>query len=518
MRWLCRSLVVLVVCLIAIAVPAVPAQAACVPYDIELSPKSGLPGTNVTVQGHAFTELKLADIYYDGDLVATGRTDSSGDFTLSFIIPEGCTGHYEVLADVGYTEVDTYFAVKPGLTISPEKGPVGTDVTVEGQGFAKNEQDIELMYYSGDSFETIERHIKANAQGSWETSFQIPLSSRGEHKIAAQGAETVLYKVEETTFRVTAEISLDESSGSVGDTITMTGNRFVVNEKNIEILFDGEAVVTGIKASSKGEWEASFQVPEMTEGEYSITAEGEHTKNEDIIPLIFMIEPSIVLSPTEGHVGTDLTVTGNGFAANTEVDIMYEGSVIETAPTDDMGDFQASFVVPESPYGERVVAAGYSGQNHANAIFTMESEPPPVPDLISPSDRSRMGFMGTVTPTFEWSAVSDDSGVHYSLQIAASADLAATGGFANPLVSVSDLVATSYTLDETDALPYGSYYWIVQAVDGAENEGGWATAQPFQVGLLPRWGLIAAIVAIVMLFIALIRHLIRRRNIFYDRW
>ena len=141
------------------------------------------------------------------------------------------------------------------MGIESKKG-LGTTVTVSGLGFARNEQGIELMYYSGDSSETIERNIEANAQGSWETSFQIPSSSRGEHKISAQGAETNLYKVEETMFRVTAEISLDKSSGSVGDTITMTGSRFGANEKDIKILFEGEAVVTGIKASAKGEWQA----------------------------------------------------------------------------------------------------------------------------------------------------------------------------------------------------------------------------------------------------------------------
>ena len=124
----------------------------------------------------------------------------------------------------------------------------------------------------------------------------------------------------------------------------------------------------------------------------------------------------------------------------------------------------------------------------------MESDPPPIPQLVSPENRSRLRFMGKVAPTFEWSAVSDDSGVRYSLQIATSADVAAAGEFVDPLVSVEVLAETSYTLAETDALPYGTYYWIVQAVDGAENESGWTAAHSFRVGLLPRWGLIAIIV------------------------
>jgi hypothetical protein len=518
MRWLSRLLFIPVVCIIATALPSAPAQAICVPWGVELSPKSGFPGTNVTISGHDFYEDKLVDIYYDGDLIATGRTDSGGDFALTFTVPEDCSGPYQVLADVGYVEVGTYFTVKPGLIISPGKGPEGTNVMVKGRGFARNEEEIELMYYLNDNYETIERHIVADTKGSWEITFRIPSSTSGEHKIDAQGAVSHIYEVIDTTFRVTAQISMDKSSGIAGDTITMTGSRFAAYEKDIRILFDGQPVATDIKANSKGEWEASFQVPDMPAGEYSVTAEGAQTKKEDLIELSFQIGAHIILSAYEGHVGTEVIVTGHGFAANEGVDIMYDSNQVATTQTDAKGDFEASFTVPESQHGERTVTAGYDGENHANAIFTMESNLPPTPSLISPSKGSRMGFMGTVTPTFEWLAVFDDSGVSYSLQIATSPNVAATGGFAAPIVSVSGLVETSYTLNETQALPNGAYYWIVQAVDSAENESGWTTARSFRVGLLPMWGLILAIVAAVVLLAFLIRALVARRNIYYDRW
>jgi len=518
MRLLSRVLVILVVCLIAMALPAVPAQAqVCDGPFIELSPSSGVPGTEVAVVGDRFDAGDYIDIYYDGtgedDRVATGRTNISGDFTITFTIPEGCKGPYRVLAHVGYVKVHTYFTVKPGLIVSPEKGPVGTTVTVEGLGFAMNEGGIELMFYLDGSYETVERNIIADAKGSWERSFQIPPSTRGEHKIDAQGAVSRLYEVEDATFEVTPEISIDKSSGSVGESITMTGGRFAANERDIQILFDGEAVVTDIRADDTGYWEESFEVPEMPAGEYSVTADGEWT--QDLGELSFEIEPGIVLSPDEGHVGMNLTATGRGFASNEDVDIMYDGSQVATAETNDKGSFNVSFSVPESKYGERMVTAGYAAGNAANAIFTMESDPAPIPELISPPDGGRMGLRGKVTPTFEWSEVSDDSGVRYSLQIATSENVTASGEFVDPMVSVAGLVETSYTLEETEALPLGTYYWIVQAVDGAENESGWTVARSFRVGLLPLWGFIATIVAAVVLLVALIRLLVRRRIYYY---
>ena len=521
MRSLSRLLVIFVICLIAIALPAVPVQAQCGGPFIELSPSSGVPGTDVTVHGYDFAGGVLVDIYYDGNPIATERTSSSGDFTIFLTVPEGGKGHYQVLAAGKYASVDTYFTVKPGLTISPEQGLVGTTVAVQGRGFAKNEENIEL-YFNG---QTIERNIVANAKGSWERSFQIPSSTRGEHKIDAQGAVSKLYEVQEAIFRVTGEISIDKSSGSVGDTITMTGSRFTAYEEGIEILFNGEAVVTDIKANSEGEWYASFEVPEMPAGEYSVTAEGEQTSKEDVGELSFEIGVNIVVSPAEGHVGTDVTVSGIGFAAGEEVVIMYDGSQVATAETSDKGSFSASFSVPESRHGERLVTARVGGGtnstpdlgNSASAIFTMESDSPPTPKLISPENRSRMGFMDEVTPTFEWSEVLDDSGVRYNLQVAASADFTASGEFVDPIVSVTDLTATSYT-SETEALSLGNYYWMVQAVDGAENESDWSVAYSFRVGLLPRWGLIAIIAAAAVLLLLLIRALVIRRTIYYDHW
>jgi len=260
MRLLFRLLLILGVCLTTIALPAVPALAVCGGPFIELSPSSGAPGTEVTVYGHDFTAGVLMDIYYDGNLIATDRTNIKGDFTILFTVPEDYKGPYQVLAVGKYARADAHFTVKPGLMVSPEKGPVGTTVTVQGRGFAKNEAGIELRYYLDGSYETVESDIAANASGSWETSFQIPSSGRGEHKLDAESSVSRLYEVEDATFEVTPDISIDKSSGSVGESITMMGSKFAANEKHIQILFDGEVLVTDIRADGTGYWEEDFEL------------------------------------------------------------------------------------------------------------------------------------------------------------------------------------------------------------------------------------------------------------------
>jgi hypothetical protein len=109
-----------------------------------------------------------------------------------------------------------------------------------------------------------------------------------------------------------------------------------------------------------------------------------------------------------------------------------------------------------------------------------------------------VGFAGKVRPRFEWSEVEDISGVYYSLQISASANVTAGGEFVHAIVTKERLVGSNYTLEKADALPHGTYYWIVQAVDGADNAGNWTAAQSFRAGRLPMWAFIVIIVFAVL--------------------
>jgi len=504
MKLLSRLTIVFLVCLLAIALPATPAQANGA-Y-IALSPSSGVPETEVTVYGYNFTANKYVAIYYyrtstNEVWIDDVRTDGDGDFRITFTIPESYKGYHAVLAEDEY-DITAYatFTVKPGLTVSPEEGPVGTTITMKGQGFADDERNIELRYYLNGTSEVIAENIRADEDGSWEKSFPIPPSTQGNHRIDARGDESSFAQVRDATFEVTPGISIDASSGSVGESITMTGSGFAADERDITILFEGEAVVTEIRADDTGYWEENFEVPEMPKGEYSVTAEGERTQKEDINELSFEIEPGIVLSPDEGHVGMNVTAHGRGFAANEDVIVLYDGNEVATATTDDKGSFEVVFSVPESRHGGRqVTGEDTEGNMTAHpAIFTVESDPPPTPELISPRDGGRVGFAGKVRPTFAWSEVEDVSGVYYSLQISTSANVTATGEFVDPIVTKEGRVGSNYTLEKAEALPHGTYYWIVQTVDGAENAGNWTAVYSFRAGRLPMWAFIVIIVFAVL--------------------
>jgi hypothetical protein len=523
MRLSFRVAIVLIICLAAMALPAAPAQAVDTGASVTLDPNDAVPGTNVTIEGDNFTAHKDLDIYYYRDAANTTRvrvlqieTDEDGDFEGTFVVPESYTGIHEVRAYIGTSlQAAGNFTVVPGLAVSPKKGPVGTNVTVVGHGFAKNEKNIKLRYYLDGNSTMIAQNITADEDGRWNRVFQIPLSAQGNHKIDAEGEDSSLAEVQDAAFEVTPGISLDKSSGSPGEGVAVTGRGFAAGERDITMLFGGEAVKTQLRADTAGYWRESFQVPERPKGTYNVTAYGESTPSSAVSAVNFNISPSLLLSPGEGHVSTNLTVTGKGFAANKDVDATYDGSKIVTGRTDSKGNFNVTFAVPQSRHGTRQVTASDAAGNVASANFTMESNPPDKPEPISPPDKSRVGFIGEVTPTFQWSEVSDESGVRYSLQVAASANVTTAGEFAEPLLSKEGLVGTNYTLNATEALPYGTYYWIVQAIDGAENESAWTAARSFRAGLLPLWAFILGIVVAVAVVGTLVYFFAIRKRVHY---
>jgi hypothetical protein len=517
MRLLSLLVTIFVISAVSIALPAAPAQADEGPY-ITLSPDDGVPGIEARVRGGNFTADEWVDIYYDGEWIDDVKTDGDGDFSwVTFEVPESHTGPHTVLArDESDQQASETFTAEPGLTIDPDEGPVGTTVTVEGHGFGEEEENIEVMYYPNGSLEVVAENIEADEDGYWERSFLIPPSAQGHHDVDAEGDDSQDYEVEDATFEVIPEISLDKSSGSVGESVTMTGTGFEDDDRYIEILFAGEETETDpeiIRADENGFWEASFKVPQMPTGEYSVTAEGEYTK--DVDELSFELEAGLVLSPDEGHVGMNLTVAGRGFASDEDVDITYDDIQVETVETDDNGSFNVTILVPESKHGAHNVTAEDDEGNSATAIFTMESAAPDTPELVSPPDGDRVGFTGKVSPTFEWSEISDDSGIYYSLQIATSDNVTSTGEFADPIFTVDGVVAMNYTLEDTEALPYGTYYWTVQAVDGADNESGWTEPYSLRAGALPLWAFIVIIVAAVGGIGALVYFRIIRQRIYY---
>jgi hypothetical protein len=108
----------------------------------------------------------------------------------------------------------------------------------------------------------------------------------------------------------------------------------------------------------------------------------------------------------------------------------------------------------------------WSSVGNSNGI-TVNINVPASPQLVSPQDGSATN---DTTPTFDWSDVTDPSGITYQIQVDNSGD-----SFPSPEINVSGLTSSTYT--PTTALPVGTYWWRVNARSGVGTTGGWSATR-----------------------------------------
>ncbi|MFW6056687.1 MAG: IPT/TIG domain-containing protein [Chloroflexota bacterium] len=417
------------------------------------------------------------------------------------------------------------------------EGSMGTVVEVEGTGFGDmDDEDSDFVIWFGDGIDAIEVELdevdSESDNGTWRGTFTVPATAQGEHEVRASGDIADEEDCIPATFTMQPGIKLEPSSGIVGSTFTVQGSGFHENEDDVVILFDGEEAKSGFQAGSDGTFEVDVTVPEAAMGVHDIDAEGDDTNASDVADKEFEVEPDLQIDPESGNVDTQIEATGTGLPADTSVTVAYDDDTKGTGTTNSDGTLAgitfAATHTQSTHTTDHTVAATFDDDTDdsttLNVTFTMESTPPPKPTPSTPENGTRVGLVGSQTPTLTWDVVEDPSGVTYSLEISTMPD------FSQVVISKSGLVAEgsslivspsgpemSYTLTEAEALPYGTYYWRVKAVDGALNDSGWSASNNFKAGLMPTWAFIVVIVLAAVLVGALIYVLIIRDRVgLYD--
>jgi len=523
-----------IVSLLLLAIPASPALAA---REIELDPEEGEIGSSFKVIGSGFPESNpdgvtapqyKVDIYFSSQEADEGGTigtssgddvriydewslgvsvDEDGAFTTSkkkvpSELTDGRTdedvhgGTYYVYVTKAYTtssdeiaEVAEFTVIAGQITVNPTQGVVGTEVEINGLYFADRE-DITVEYDAHDMTDEIIGDNSTDSAGGFECSILVPLSTAGDHTIAVEDESD---HIAEATFTVEPQIAMNVTEGEAGDTVEVTGTGFG-GEVGADITFNDEVVASG-NTNEEGSFTISFEVPDVDEGSYDVTAEDEDGNQSEAEEFTVFIATSVSISPvttqaSPGNVGMDITINGVGFEPESQITITYatEPIVVKTVPSDATGAFTATFKAPKSEAGAHTITAT-DGINTLTTTFYMESTPPPVPELILPE-----ADVKAIQPVyFDWGDVTDKSlPVTYTLQVAIDDDFT-TASIVN---TWEDLEDSEYTLTEAEKLEPRKketpYYWRVRATDSASNESGWSDPGSFYIGggfgfALPNW-------------------------------
>jgi hypothetical protein len=308
-------------------------------------------------------------------------------------------------------------------------------------------------------------------------------------------------------FNVKPRLEVIPPQAVPGAKVTVKGTGFPAGDDG-SISYDGKTTDLKIETNDVGTFNAEFVVPDTIAGDHKFVANSAKLFT-DSASATMKVVPGISIDPQKPDIGTDATVTGKGFAAKSVVQIKYDSTSVADSPTtDDNGIFSYTFKVPDSSNKTHKVTAEDGAGNSITLSLALETAPPSKPTPVSPK-AERFGWLGgNEAITFSWTPVSDVSGVTYNIEVGENLTFFPL----KPGMKKTGLTEPNCTLN----INAGTYYWRVQAVDGAGNESEW-TMSPyaFNVGFFSTWLLVVAGLVCLLIFILLLRAFFRRLREYY---
>ncbi len=290
-------------------------------------------------------------------------------------------------------------ALAASITASPDNGPPGTLITVSSLTAFDADADGRVWFDSNDdgNWDSGEPYNDVTTDGDGDipsgTTLTVPVEPRGTYHVRADIPSGGAVEASDT-FAITPEIELGDSSGNVGDTLSVDGYGFKA-DATVTIYYDGASVGTDTTEDDGTFYDFTFAVPDSTKGTHEVKAKdsgGPYSPEVD-----FTVSPEITLSSSSGAVKDEITVTGTGFAASSDIILYFGGNEVDITggdeDTDSDGSFECTFDVPDASRGSHTVKAEDDDDNYDTATFTVAQK-----ITIDPADGSS-GITVTVTGT-----------------------------------------------------------------------------------------------------------------------
>jgi hypothetical protein len=364
-----------------------------------LSDTSGDKGDDITVFGTGVTGGADISVYWDNALketftsgsgkLNTTESEPDGSFEIMFEVPEGINGsHYVWVKDMSTGDVDPdplEFTVLPKLSVDPDTGLEGDDITLKGYGFGE-EVDVDEVNVT-DTFGVDVNYgsTETDELGSWTLTFEVPDVGSMEYTITAMDNEG---NTASDTFTLGASITLSKDIGPVGTYLRVEGRGFTE-----DATFDiGDIVLSNgmdyncwidndddpVEVNSQGRFRADIVIPSAPDDEYEIVATevgGAGASASADFEIEEEGQADIDLDPEFGQVGDTITVEGWNFSQlrDTDVVIFVDGDEVKTLETDSDGHFKGTFKLPGASGTATVTAVQDDQFIEADAEFRVGS-------------------------------------------------------------------------------------------------------------------------------------------------
>ncbi len=319
------------------------------------TPTSGPVGTAVTISGTNFDSNPANDaVTFNGTAaIATSATATQ----LVVPVPIGATTG-KIKVTIGSQSATSSANFTPTVSItgfSPSSGPIGTTLTIQGQGFSSAASN-NAVAFNGTAATVV-------STTTTQLTVTVPSGATTGPITVTTGGKTA---TSSTSFVVAPQVlGFSPASGPVGTSVTITGSNFDPAAANDAVSFNGTvAAVTSASAT-----QLIAVVPAgATSGAISVTVAGATTASA----ISFTVTPAITsFSPGSGGAGTTVTVTGTSFlpvAGQTTVTL----NATPVTPSS-LTDTQAVFTVPANAATGAIKITTPSGQAVSAGDFVVST-------------------------------------------------------------------------------------------------------------------------------------------------
>lgn len=238
------------------------------------------------------------------------------------------------------------------FSMTPTEGVAGDEVTITGEGFSivPSENIVTLNGERLTAVETTVTILKMTVPYNQEGTYPIIITTNG------QTVEGPSFTYTESSYDVKLELDpLETTSGYPGDEITITGKGFSGTAAENEVYFNETAAT--IKASSATS--LTVVVPELEPGEYTLTVKAGVQEDRSLKFNCLAIPVASIgsISPTSGHEGTEIIITGENFSTVPSENIVSingkqatvtaatEMELTVTAPANEIGSYKVMVTV-----------------------------------------------------------------------------------------------------------------------------------------------------------------------------
>jgi hypothetical protein len=230
------------------------------------APSSGRVGETIQVSGTGFaSEEKNIKVIFrrqgtTADVVAKDGIPAgdNGSWQADVVVPSVQGGSYLIDASGPSTKAsdvpEVSFTLGGGVAVSPTSAQVGDPITVSGAGFASGETGIRVTLDG-----QVQVTVTARTNGTWESSFDLPVSTYGSHTISASGDVTKDASTATISTRAKIE-AITPKQGAPGDSVSVSGSGFS-GSQSLTVTVGGVAAQGSWQTSSNGNVVINFKVP-----------------------------------------------------------------------------------------------------------------------------------------------------------------------------------------------------------------------------------------------------------------